>query len=303
MAVRTVALIGRGAVGSLYAGLMAENVPERFIVAADADRIARYRKEGFQANGHALDLPYGVPEEPVDLVLIATKFTALQDVLSLMRPLVGPNTIIVSLINGISSEDRLREAFGRDHVIRAIAQKMDARYTGQAVSWSTPGEIVIGAERTEDEADVAAVAAFFEEAGIPYVISSNIVKDQWSKLMVNCALNQISAAYDVPYGAFIENEEIRQLFQETMKEVQAVAEQQGIEIPDADLAMWQASIDGYNPESMPSMRQDVLAGRRTEKELFSGTIVPLAHEAGIPVPHLEDLYRRICQIEEKMAPN
>lgn len=296
--IQNIFLAGRGSIGLAYASeLLKSNTPMAFIV--DPSRKERYEREGLRMNGQPVSLPYVTPEEasPADLILITTKMGALPEVMEEIAPFVGEDTILLSGINGIASEDILRQRFGREKVVRAIAQKMDARYDGNSVTFSTPGELVFGAESPEDEENVQALCSFFDTIHFPCVLSRDIMKDAWSKLMLNCSLNQICAVYGKTYGDVARDPELRSMFLKGMQEVQKTAASQGIVLEDSELEMWMKAVEALAPDSMPSMAQDVLAKRKTEKELFSGTILPLARQAGIEVPLMEELYRKLEEIE------
>ena len=180
-------------------------------------------------------------------------------------------------------------------MIRTIVQGMDTVYLEGACRYTHIGEILIGPEKPEDEAAVNKLKAFFDSIEMPCRVCQDIVREQWNKLMLNCGVNQICAAQGCGYGGV--TGPYRARFIRVMQEVRAVANARGIALTDEDIETWLKVCEGLDPDSMPSMAQDIRAGRRTELPLFSGTVVPMAAALGIPVPELERLQAQITQLE------
>lgn len=132
--IKTVGIIGLGALGVLYAHLFTQGLGrEHVMVLADAGRVRRYRSEGVYLNGQLCDFRYedaAQVTEPVDLLLFSVKFGALHDAVETCRHLVGPDTTLISVLNGITSEEVLSQAFGSEKVVWCVAQKMSARESG-----------------------------------------------------------------------------------------------------------------------------------------------------------------------------
>lgn len=311
-----VLIIGRGAVGLVFGDLFAQNLPKgKFAFLADEARRQNYELTPLVINGTERSLPVISPEHPcvrneqgseepfgkADLILITTKASGLEAAMDLAAPFLDENTILMSGINGILSEDVLRRRFAENTVLRTIAQKMDAVFEHGEERFSSRGELVFGPETPQEREAALAVQALFERTGIPYVFSENIVRDQWNKLMVNCGLNQVCAAFDASYGQIVSDAGLLELYIRAMEEVRAVAASQGIVLTREDIDRWVQDTRAYDPQAMPSMRQDIRAGRQSEKQLFSGTVVPLAHEAGVEVPVLEYLYEQVSRLDAENA--
>ncbi|MCF0260537.1 MAG: ketopantoate reductase family protein [Erysipelotrichaceae bacterium] len=310
MEIKNVLICGRGAVGSLMGKILFDALGKDHVVfAVDEKRKQRYEKNPLIINGQPADFKYISPEDKwtkANLALFFTKYGGLKEAMETAAPFIGPETILMSGINGIISEDDLRARFPQNTVIRTIAQKMDSRYTGSEVTYSVKGELVFGLEndqKNDPKAQEAlkAVQELFDKAELPYILSKDIVKDQWSKLMANCGLNQTSAAYDAPYGKILHDPAILKVFVDAMEEVRAVANAMGIDLTEEMVKDWVQSLETYDPNSMPSMRQDVLAGRQTEEALFSKTVVPLGKKLGVPTPVLEMLMEKIDAIDAANA--
>lgn len=305
MEIKNVLVCGRGAVGALMGNILFESLgPDHFAFGVDEARKERYESSPLIINGKPVKFPYITAQSKwpkADLVLFFTKYGGLKSAMETAAPFIGEDTILMSGINGIASEDDLKARFPQSTVIRTIAQEMDSRYADNEVHYTQKGKLVFGLENEKDQEALDAVKALFDKAGLPYVISKDIVLDQWNKLMANCGLNQTSAAFDAPYGKILNDPQILSIFTDAMKEVKTVANAMNIPLSDEMVDYWVNSLKTYDPDSMPSMRQDVLAGRQTEEALFSKTVVPLAQKLHIQTPVLSMLMEKIDAIDAANA--
>ncbi|MCD7808300.1 MAG: ketopantoate reductase family protein [Erysipelotrichaceae bacterium] len=300
--IKTVGMIGRGAIGVIFGRIIQQTLNDAMVFIVDAQRLTKYQQYPLYSNGQLCNFRYctNVKDfQTVDLMIYATKFPALNNAIEISKPFINDDTIIISTLNGISSEDILRDTFKNNNVIRCIAQKMDSVYQNNEVNYSSTGELVVGIDNEHQKESFDTLIHFFDKVHIPYVISDDIVHDQWSKLMLNCGVNQVCAAYNIPYGGIQDNQIMKNKMIETMKEVQTVAQCMNIILTDEEINQWVKAIDALGHDAMPSMRQDVLAHRKTELELFSGTIIPLAKKYHIEVPQNKYLYEIIQHIESQ----
>ena len=300
---RTVGIAGLGALGTIYASHLTKRLGrESAAVLADRGRIERYEKEGVFLNGGRCDFTYldcaDLPEGThFDLILICCKYLALREVIEEIRPAVAPDTVLISVLNGISSEKDLRAAFPDNTVVSCAARKMSAVREGTRVTAPVPGELVIGAEKPEEEEAVREAAEFLERGGLACVVSDDIRRELWEKLMCNVGVNQASVIYECRYKDLQREGEPRRSVTRAMREVAAVARAEGIGLSEQDVGKWMGILDGLDPEGEPSMRQDAEARRKSEVELFSGTITRLGRKHGVPTPVNDEWYRRICEME------
>ncbi|MCI8454505.1 MAG: ketopantoate reductase family protein [Lachnospiraceae bacterium] len=300
MKINTVGIIGRGALGVMYGKCLTDSLgSENVFFIADEERIMRYQGTELLCNGERCRFSYRTPAKAIkaDLLIFAVKFMGLRAAIEAAGPFVGENTLMLSVLNGISSEQLLEEAFGSAHVLYACVQGMDAGKDRENVMYKNVGYISVGNKDKSQDERLLAVAKLFERAGLAYEIPDDVVKKQWSKLMLNTGVNQVTAVYGAPYAAVQKEGEARTMMIEAMKEVQRVAAYQDVELTDEDLTGWLSLLDTLNPEGFTSMCQDMRAGRKTEVELFSGTMLKLAKEAGIALPVNEFLYERIRELE------
>ena len=303
--IHTVGIAGLGALGTIYASILTKACgKEAVFVLADADRIARYEKEGVFYNGERCDFSYRDPSAGaqaalphIDLVLVCCKYLALPEVIEEIRPAVSDDTILISVLNGIASEGDLRSAFPDCTVVDCMARKMSAVREGTSVTAPVPGELVIGAETPEGKQAVEEVSAFFARTGFPHTVSADIRRDLWSKLLCNTGVNQAAVIYGAVYADLQKDGEPRRKMIEAMREVAAVARAEGVDLDERDVELWVDIMDHLDPAGEPSMRQDAKARRRSEVELFSGTITRLGKKHGVPTPVNDDWYRRITEME------
>lgn len=299
--IKTVGVIGLGALGVLYAQLLTEALGKgRVLILADSERIQRYQKQALWFNGVRCDLHYAdaaAATEPVDLLLFAVKFGGLASSIETCRHLVGPETTLVSVLNGVISEQVLGDAFTPEQVVWCVAQKMSALKTGSQVIVNPIGELALGVPAGQDGAHLRRLTAFFDSIRFPYSLPEDIRTHMWSKLLCNTGANQSTMVFQCGYGGLQVPGEARDAMLGAMREVILVANAEGIPLSEADVASWTAIIDSFPPEGEPSMRQDGKAHRKSEVELFAGTVRRLAKKHGLSVPVNDWLYSRIQEME------
>lgn len=297
--IRKVGLIGLGALGVMYAERLTD-AGANLIVIADEARAARYARDGVYSNGRRLALSYRTPEEaePVDLLIIATKYGGLAEAMETAAPFVGPDTLMLSVINGISSEERMAERFGPQNVLYAVAQGTDATKTGNRLVYKKHGVIVLGEREPGVVTErVQRVADYLDAHGLKGVPVADMVRRQWGKLMLNVGLNQTVMVFEGDYATVQAPGKPRDIMIAAMREVQALAALEGYPLPEAEFDEWIAMVDSLTPTGKPSMRQDGEAHRRSEVELFAGTINRLGEKHGVPTPVNQWLYQTVKEME------
>jgi len=297
--IQTVGIIGFGALGIQFAQRL-EGGGADVIVIADDVRAEKYRREGVLCNGEAYFPRVCVPAQAqiVDLLIFATKANGLAGAMETASGFVGPDTVILSVLNGVTSEEQLSQRFGSEKVLYATAQGTDAVKEGRELVYRSGASITLG-ER--DEGDVSpraqAVAAYLTAHGVNAQAVDDMLRRQWSKLMFNVGLNQACMVFECDYAGIQRKGEARKVMQAAMREAQKVAALEGYVITDEEFDAWISMADHFSPEGKPSMRQDGEAKRRSEVELFSGTMIRLAKKNGVTVPVNEWVYARVQEME------
>ena len=286
--VQSAALVGLGAIGILYAAQISARDPGCLRIIADAARIARYRADPPSFNGRRLDLNYVTPDNPgppADLVLVAVKSTALRDSIPVVASVVAEHTQILPLLNGISAQDVLAEAFGWPYVLHGFVYCQSSMRTGNAVVQGGGDKLVFGeATNTPPAPRVQAVAAFLARLGIRHDIPADMRAAQWKKYILNIGINQAQAVLRVPSRGIQQDPEALRFARALMDEAAAVGAALGV-AGAAEVPPWaQEVILKAAPDNRTSMLQDVEAGRVPEVDLFAETICRLGRELGIPTP-------------------
>ncbi len=300
--IKTVSLIGLGALGVMLGGQMARHMPQGdFRVIVDESRLARYRRDGIFANGKKQEFHYILPgagTPPPDLLIFGVKYTGLTEAIQMSKSQVGKNTLIISLLNGVVSEEEIAAEFGSQNVLYCVAQGMDATKTGNKLAYKSMGKLVLGEGQGLITARVRAVGQFLERTGVCYELSDKMRLRQWSKLMLNVGVNQAAMVYKTNYAGLQRPGVPRQDMLAAMREVLALAPHVGVALQETDIDEWMRILDTLAPEGTPSMRQDLDAGRPTEVALFAGTVCRLGQQYGVPTPVNNRFYAEILRLQQ-----
>lgn len=299
--IKTVHIIGLGAVGATYGSILHDYDSTCVKVIIDDERLSKY-KSGLVINGkrYFFDLQVPKVDDPkAELIIIAVKGLNLQETIHAITPLVGSDTIILSLLNGITSEEILSETFGRDKVLHGFSVGIDALRENGEVKFSTMGKIVFGEYYPEVKGKAALVAEIFSKAGINYSIPDDIRKEMWWKFMLNVGINQTSAILGIPYGVYASSTDAQKLLAAACREVLPLAEKEGISLSEADIDKYIKLIQTLSPQSKTSMLQDIEAGRKTEVDSFALAVMDLGKKHNIPTPVNEMLYLMLRVLEQK----
>jgi 2-dehydropantoate 2-reductase len=299
--IETVSLVGLGAIGAAYGSKLQKVLKESFRVVANANRIKKYQENRFEINGQTHQFHYITPEtktEPSDLVIIAVKNAELPQAINDIKYHVGPDTIILSLLNGISSEEELASVYGSNQIIYSMCVGIDAVRNNHHIQFSSIGKICFGEKDRSRSENVQAVQNLFEATGIPYEISNDIWHTLWWKFMFNVGINQTSAVLKAPYRVFQQIPSAHEWMESAMYVVVALSEKVGVALTEEDVKQFRPILHNLSPDGKTSMLQDVEAGRKTEVEYFAGKVCELGRKYQVPTPINDQLYTIIHVIEE-----
>lgn len=291
MKIENVAMIGIGAVGAVVASQLNDYLGKNHLFCImDKDRIEKYEKSGIFINGEKQDfnlvLPEDVPE--CDLVIIATKNLQLQQVITQIKKAVGPNTKILSLLNGIQSERDLAQAYGEDKILYSFVISLNSINLDGTVEVSNKGTLVFGEKNNEKTDAVKEICRLLENSKIRYSNPEDILLEMWKKYLINVTFNSLSAITRSTYGGF-NYDVMKKLSRQVGREVIAVANAEGIKLTEEHLESDIALMCSHDPYGKTSMLQDMEAKRLSENQFFCGTIIKLAEKHSIPVPCCEFL--------------
>ncbi len=305
MTERRTIILGTGALGAMYA--------ERFHAAglsvallAEGDRARRLRSEGVRVNGVELRLP--VVESDTTrptLLIVALKHGHLDTALPMIRRVVGPDTAVLSVMNGIDSETHIARAIDEPidggRVLHCMVAGMDAVRDGREIRYTRIGTVFIGERTSPEEGEpspyLVSAQSDLDRAGIPWKTPRDIEHAMWNKFMLNVGINQWSAVLGAPYRVFHREESARSLMRGAMREVLTIARRRNVALSDDDLEGWFDVVATLGPDNKTSMLQDVEAGRKTEVEMFAGRVVEMGRELGIATPVNQTLLDALHAIE------
>ena len=301
--IKKISLIGLGAMGVFFAPRLAAAYPEGFRVIADGERKRRLDKKGVTVNGVNYKFPIITPDEkgdPADLILIGVKGYGLDQAIEDIRNQVGEETLIISLLNGVDSEEKLINSFGEKHVLYGYMRMSVVMKDGKADFDPYWGKIHFGEKLNKEYSErVLAVKEVFDKADIPYEIDEDMLKGIWFKFMCNIGENMTCALLGIPFGGFHVSDHANWVRIEAMKEVAAIAQKKGINIGKEEIEMQNKTILTIPYPNKPSTLQDLEAFKHTEIDMFAGTVIQMGRELGIPTPICEMFYHGIHVLEEK----
>lgn len=293
-----VTIIGMGALGLLF-GNHFMNQGHIVVFLMDESRYYKHHNDVYKINGEIKDFNISYKAAYSDLVIFATKYNGFKEAIELAKGCVHNDTIIISLLNGILTETMLKETFNSNQVIGTIAVGMDAMRKNTNLEYSHFGKLQIGSSCKEEEPYLNNLVNFFKETNTPYEIKDNINKALWAKFLLNVGINQTCMIYDINYGEALHIEPYRTLMIEAMNEVILLSKYENINLTKEDLDNALKILESLNPTSIPSMAQDCKAKRKSEVELFAGTMIQLANKHHIEVPRNQEYYKLVLEKESK----
>ncbi|GAJ98281.1 ketopantoate reductase family protein [Geomicrobium sp. JCM 19055] len=300
----TIAMIGIGAVGAVYANLLNQDETTELYCVMDDKRKERYVREGMNVNGKETNLNYVTPSEVnkgIDYVIFTVKNTQLHAAMDLAQSIVDERTTFLSLLNGIDSERELSERFGEDRVLYGLTNGIDATKNLHDVFYTYPGTLYFGEKRNEQITErVQQLQAVFERAQIPSVVPVDMERQLWHKFMVNVGVNAVSAISRSTHGVLRDSEELLNVSKRAMNEVIQVANANNIDLTERMVDEFFENVwtkVGYSGKT--SMLQDIEAKRKSENDYFAKRVIEMAKKHGIPVPVNETLYAFVHHEEKR----
>ena len=301
MKIRSVAVLGAGAVGSYIIWGVSKCKDIKLGVIAEGERAERLTRNGCMINQETYHPEVWTPEEAkdVDLIIVALKYGALPGTLDSLRRSVGEHTTVMSLMNGVDSEELIAAEIGASHVLPSLIKIASHKEKeGYCFNPETTIGIIFGElEAPYYSARVRAIEELFENAGMRYRITEDIEAEIWSKFRLNVSNNLPQAVLGAGVGCYQDSVHMRAISTGLRRELEAVAEAKGIDLSKADTSSNHGS--AVPPTARYSTLQDLDAGRHTEIDMFSGALMRMGQELGIPTPYNEYTYHMIKALEEK----
>jgi len=222
---------------------------------------------------------------PVELVLFCVKAYDTPTAAEQIRPMVGPDTMVLSTQNGIDNEEQIAQVLGYQLILGGVAYVYSVILEPGVIAQTTGlGKIVFGELTGGTDARTERLQVMFQRAGIAAELSPDIRIPLWEKLIMNCGINGVTTLTRLPIGQILACPETSALLRGTMEEVEAVGRASGITLPEGYVDEVFTLISSVDPRMRSSMYLDLAAGRRMELGALNGTAVRLGRERGIPTP-------------------
>ena len=305
-----IAVLGAGALGCAMGSCLSEAGHEVWLINRRADHVEAMNKHGLNVriNGADRNIPVkaaltaqemAAQTGTADLIVVLVKSFHTQQAITSATAIVGPNTVVLSLQNGLGHEDVLAEVVGRDKVLAGKT------YAGGVMLG--PGQIIRGTEGKETyigELDgrlterVQRIAQVFNDAGLITHISDNIMGTMWEKLLVNVATGALSGITRLTYGDLYQVPEVKACALAAVQEAIDVAKASGIRLSIDDPEQpWIKAATGLPPEFKASMLQSLEKGSVTEVDYVNGSVVRWGQKCGVPTPVNQTLVACLKGIE------
>jgi 2-dehydropantoate 2-reductase len=300
--IERVAVIGAGAMGAIYAGKLFDMDKDCVSLIAQGERYDQLNEKGLIVNKKHYAIPVVKPDKilPSDFIVVAVKHHHLPTAIREIKNAVGANSIIISVMNGITSEEQIGAVYGMDKMLYAVALGIDAVRQGNSVTYTTQGKLLFGeAENHVLTERVKCVQSLFDRAGIAHETPEDMIRTLWWKFMINVGINPVSAVLRAPYGVFQTSHEAEEIMEGAMREVVIIADAANVHLSQQDIKQWHAVLSTLSPQGRTSMLQDVEAKRKTEVEMFAGKVVDLGKTYDIPTPVNRILLYMIKIIEQR----
>lgn len=293
-----IAVMAAGAVGGYFGGKLALAGHEVTFIARGAHGTA-IREKGLRVdsvhgdfvvqNARVTDDPSSVG--PVDIILFAVKLWATEEAAELCRPMIGPNTLVLPLQNGVDAIDRVSAVLGAGHVGGGIA-KISAVISepGLITHVSSFASIEFAEANSEPSERTSTLLVACQEAGFEAEISSDIIKSLWLKFIFLTALSGLTAAARNPVGVILESEQGQATFRANMLETITIGQKRGVALSDETIDRLMKFVNSLPPSMRASQVADLEAGNRLEAPWLTGAVCAMGREAGVETPSNDALY-------------
>ena len=303
-----IAVIGAGGVGGYFGGRLAEaGYDTTFVVRAAT--LAAMRERGLRVESIKGDFVLPTPQvtdDPttvgvVDAVLLAVKAWQIPAAAGNLGPMLGPETMVVPLENGIDAPEVLIPLVGREHVVGGLCAIVSFIAAPGHIRHAAFDPLVMFGELDNRRTDrVERLRAAFEQAGVTAQVPEDIHHSMWTKLLFIATMSGTGALTRVPIGVWRSMPEIRDLVTASLREVVSVAATRGVDLgADAVEKTWQR-YDALAPASTASLQRDVMEGKPSELDAQLGAIVRLAQHGGVAAPITSMMYHCLLP-QERLA--
>lgn len=301
MKIQSVAVLGAGAVGSYVIWGLSHKKDIRLGVIAEGERADRLKKGGCRINDEVYRPEVWSPQEAedMDLLIVSLKYGSLPEALESIKTIVGEHTTVMSLMNGVDSEELIAEQVGDDRVLRSLIKVASHKEeNGYYFNPETTLGIIFGELAAPfDSERVQAIESLFADTGIHFRSTEFIREEIWGKFRLNVCNNLPQAILGAGVGCYSDSTHMKVISDGLRRELEQIALAKGIDM--SKMAGTSGRGSAVPASARYSTLQDLDAGRHTEIDMFSGTLMRMGEELGIPTPYNEYTYHMIKALEEK----
>ena len=300
-----VAVVGAGAVGCYFGAMLARS-GVRVKLVARAPHVEAITRDGLLLDGLRVheripiaattSVAEGVRD--VGVVLFCVKTVSTESAAREMQPFLAPDTTILSFQNGIDNPDRIHSAI-QAHAVPAAVYVAAEMTAPNCVTHTGRGDLIIGHRPGwPRRPDLEPLAAMFEQAEVPCRISDDIAAELWTKMVMNCAYNALSALTRAQYGRMVRSDPVRDFGLRAIAETVAVARAEGVLLSEQTVVEAALRLAERMTGATSSMAQDIARGRPTEIDSLNGYVVRRGTALGIATPVSEILVAMVKLLEE-----
>ncbi len=300
-----IAVIGAGAMGSIYGGHLSQH-NEVYMVDTAAPVVEHLQKEGLKIQENGEDIlfhPQAVTStegiEPVDLIILFVKALYSRSALAGNKNLIGSDTYVLTLQNGSGHEDILGEFVDLDHIVIGTTEDNGAVLGLGHIRRGGVGNTNVGMLAEDKAGFLPKLKEAFDSCGFNVKIHANIQQLIWDKLFTNVSLSAVTGVLQVDMGYIAANPYAWAMTTALIHEAVAVAKAMGLEADEAVITEKVRKTSEMSPNGCTSIRADIRDGRKTEVDTISGSVVRAAAKVGVAVPSHELIVNMVHALEGK----
>lgn len=302
-----IAMYGTGGVGG-YFGAQLARAGEDVVFIARGAHLDAMRKHGLRVEtpkGEIVIRPAQATDDPVevgpvDAVFVCTKTWQVPEAARAVRPLIGPETVVVPLQNGVEAAAQLSSVLGPEPVLGGLCGTLShVAGPGRIRSIGEMHFVKLGELDNRPSERAERLRQAFERAGVKVEIPADIQQALWGKFVLVVSFGGVGAVARAPLGVVRSVPETRALLERCLHELVAVGRARGVGLPDATVANTLAFFDSMPAGATTSLQRDIAEGKPSELEAWTGAAVRLGREAGVPTPTHELIYHCLLPSERR----
>jgi len=300
-----ITIVGPGAIGSLFYYLLSKKVKALTLLDKDPKRAASLRKKGLTVlkDSKTFRIPLNITSDPAKLkdtglFIVCVKSYDTLKAAEFIKPACKEKSFVLSVQNGLGNLEMLSEILGEKKILGAVTHKASTLLNPGIIKYTADGQTVLGKKGKKVPAVLREVRSLFNSAKIPTSISKDLDSVIWSKLVINSAINPLTAVLRVKNGGLLKSNQARLLMQMAGSEVERVAKRKRVKLLYDDIQTKLEAVCRVTSENISSMFQDVLTHKKTEIDALNGAVYRLGQSLKIPTPINFLLYNLVKSLEE-----